>query len=85
MIVNKSRKIIPEKKADGSVRNNTLVAVLTQDHALRPLYAVYLGVDDSNYMQEEPDYTWVEQKGLKLSYRDALTYFPNLQEKDYRK
>jgi hypothetical protein len=67
------------------------LAVLTDGGAGVGDMAVYVGITGHlNPDSAEYDNTrfasacWVAGNGLKLNYRDALKYFPGLQESDYR-
>ena len=51
-----------------------ITAVLTRD--THKMYAVYLGVGSKEFIR---DY------GVKCSYKEALIYFPDLLEREYRR
>lgn len=69
-IVNVYRRPIPCSKK-GVVE---LIAVLTEDTS--GLMAVYLGFDSSD--------RWIAVNGTKIKYREALSYYPQLKNYQYR-
>lgn len=72
------------------VSNAKVLAVLTQDDA--KLYAVYAGIVSLPYDTTGNDYfkarekaaQWVAHSGQKISYRNALAYFPHMKASEYR-
>ena len=73
MIVNSYKPMIPKEAEDGGIEHVTLNAVLTKGVSQ---YAVYLGVGSDEF---------VAKQGKKLTYKEALTYYPHLKEEEYRK
>ena len=74
-IINTYRRLIPKEVKGGEVSNIVITAVLHKGYFDNK--AVYLGKSDN--------LEWVKKQGTKLSYDEALAYFPGLNKENYRK
>ena len=74
-IINTYRRLIPEETETGEISNIVITAVLHVDYFDNK--AVYIGRSD--------DPEWVKKKKKKLSYNEALAYYPGLEKENYRK
>lgn len=73
-LINTYNRPIPKATPEGGCELVEVMAVLTQDAVGQ--YTVYIGFGDPK---------WVQEHGQKLTYTEALTYYPNLQPEDYRR
>lgn len=73
-IINTYNISIPSEEQHKKGCSEVLTAVLTQDQ--QGLFAVYIGIGSDDFILKH---------GLKQSYKEALNYFPMLNEKEYRR